>query len=161
MIHQQNSKFVQMKTIATVATNATNTGYVDCTGFHYAKVQVLVAPAGASNASQTFTVLSLQEANDTNDSNFADVTGFVGGTNATGGFTIPIVNTSTSGQVIEFNVDCRKRKKVLRVKSTPTAVASNMGAYGVFATLSRTEVTPTVIGEAISGVSTDYIRVIG
>jgi len=157
MIHQQNVKFYQMKQLGTIATNATDVSYLDGQGYDYAKIRVMVAPSGASNASATFSTLALVDANDTNTTSFANVTGFVGGTD----FTIPIVNTSTSNTIIEFNVDLRKRKRYVGVKSTPGVVASTMGSYTVFGDLSRAEVSPTTSAEAIGGVSTNLIRVIG
>lgn len=144
-----------MKASATIATNATNQGIVDCAGYHYAKVMVIggIASSGTSN---TFSTLALQEGDTTaiTGTNQANVTGAVGGTDATSGFTIPINNSSVTGYLVEFNVDLRKRKRYLTVKSTPSIVASDMGPYSVVAVLSRAEVSPSATADAISLVST-------
>lgn len=151
MIYAQNHAVAILKAGKTVATNATNVDYVDGQGWNYATV-LLIGGIASSGTSNTFSALALQESDDTATTNFANVTGAVGGTDATNGFTIPINNSSTTSYCVRFNVDLRKRKRYVALKSTPSIVASDMGPYSVIAVLSRGEEAPNSTLESIIGV---------
>ena len=97
-----------------VATTATETGNIDTLGYEECKVAVHLDTA-ASTASNP-TTLKLSESDDTVVSNFADITGLVG--DATDGFTIPAVSASL-GTVVSLAVDCRARKRYLKLTLTP------------------------------------------
>ncbi len=112
----------------TVASNGTNGFLVvdtrPTTGvrFEAAEFNVLIGPGAATTAPTT---LALYESADTNSSNYATVTGFVGGTNSAGGFTLPSIATSAgSGYAVFFNVNCRNRKRYLKVSVVPGTTAS-------------------------------------
>jgi hypothetical protein len=61
-----------------------------------------------------------------------------------GGFTIPAVSDTSSAAVVKLDIDCRARKRYLRVSMTPGATAT----LGIVARLSRAEETPTTASEA-------------
>jgi hypothetical protein len=118
----------------TVASNGTNGILVvdlrPTTGvrFEAAEFNILVGP-GASTAAPI--TLQLMESVDTNASNYATVSGFVGGTNSAGGFTLPSIATSAgSGFHVAFNVNARTRKRYLKVSVVPgtTATVSIVGS---------------------------------
>lgn len=149
-ISLQNVKTVLMRAAKTLATNATDTGIADCQSWHYAKVQLHqgVASSGTSN---TFTTLKLRAGDTTSVTSHTDISGCVGGTD----FTIPVVNSSTTGAIVEFNVDLRKmNKRYISIYATPAIVASDMGPFSVVAYLGRAEVSPTSAAEAINLVNT-------
>lgn len=100
-----------MRLVATQATaGATTTSLIDRLSYDYAVIDIGLQALEATTAPA---VVKLQESVDTNVSNFADVTGFVGGTS----FTIPTaVRTlgANNPTTIRMNVDCRARKRYLR-----------------------------------------------
>lgn len=112
----------------TVASNGTNGFLVvdlrPTTGvrFEACEFNIIVGAGAATNAPTT---LKLSESADTNASNYSDVTGFVGGTNSAGGFTIPSIATSAgSGYGVFFSVNARNRKRYLKVSVVPGTTAS-------------------------------------
>ncbi len=112
----------------TVASNGTNGFLVvdtrPTTGvrFEACEFNVLVGPGAATTAPTT---LALSESADTNASNFSTVSGFVGGTNSSGGFTLPSIATSAgSGYAVFFGVNCRARKRYLKVSVVPGTTAA-------------------------------------
>jgi hypothetical protein len=60
-------------------------------------------------------VLKLSESDD--NSSYSDVTAFVGG--GTGGFTIPTPTATAGDVVVRMDVDCRGKKRYLKVTATP------------------------------------------
>lgn len=77
----------------------------------------------ADVVSNSPTVLKLQECDTTVASSFVDVVGFRGGTD----FTIPAAVTAATaavGNAYKFNVDCRGRKRYLRVLASPATTQS-------------------------------------
>jgi uncharacterized protein YdbL (DUF1318 family) len=107
------------------ATNATTSGLVDVLGFDSVGVDVMLdsQAATSSNPAQ----LTLQEC-DTSDGTYANITGLVG--DATDGFTIPIAD-SEAAQIIRLNVDCRARKRYLKVLIQPAGTTQIVGATAV------------------------------
>lgn len=152
MIHAQNAAFAIMKAGKTVASNATSVDYVDGQSWHYATI-LLVGGLASSGTSNSFSTLALVEADDTATTSFTNVSGAVGGTDSTNGFTIPINNSSTTSYCVRFNVDLRKRKRYVAIKSTPSAAATDQGPYSVVAFLSRGEEAPNTTLEWIQGVA--------
>ena len=109
-----------------VATTATVTGNIDTLGYEEVKVCVLLdSSASTSNNPST---LKLSESDDTVVTNFADITGFEG--DATDGFTIPAVSASLP-TVVDLAVDCRARKRYLKLTLTPGGATMIVGATAV------------------------------
>lgn len=147
MIHSQSTKktFI-IAPMLTTAGQAQTATVVDCGGYRYATIEVQISTA-ATSAGSDITVLSLVESDDTNASNNANVTTFVGGT-AVGtnvGFVIPS-NSTAVGRIVSFNVDLRRRKRYLGLAVT-TPVATKIAALAV---LSRPEQSP--VGTTAQGV---------
>ena len=104
----------QVIAIAQVSTTnaATATGVIDTLGFSYCSIDTIMATSNA--VSNNPTVFDLLESDDTVVTNAVTVSGFIGDTD----WTIP--NCVTSGNYgIKFNVDCRGRKRYLRVRISP------------------------------------------
>lgn len=151
MIHAQNSKEVVLLSPATNATNADATNYFDRKGFNYAEVEVAVPPATATNSSAKLQVLALSEGDTT--SSFSAISGFTGTTNstaATGEFVIPVWNNTSVGTIHKLMVDCRARKRYIKLSARPAASHTTLYAK---VRLSRAETMPdtdTERGVAIS-----------
>ena len=112
MFPLQNAGSVAVIAPASTATNATAAGVIDTLGYEEVKVCVWLDSAG-STANNPVT-LSLTESDDA--TTYAAIAAFTG--DATDGFTIPNADT-TNPQVVELNVDCRARKRYLKVNVTP------------------------------------------
>lgn len=126
MFPLQNAKGVAVIKPQSVATTATATGTIDTLGYESVKVSVLLDSA-ASTTSNPVT-LKLSESDDTEATNFSDITGFEG--DATDGFTIPAVS-ATLPTVVTLDVDSRARKRYLKVTLTPGGAAQLVGATAV------------------------------
>jgi hypothetical protein len=124
--------FPQLKSVVAInnvskTNGATATGTIDTLGYDWATIDVIATTADAVTNKPT--VIKLQESDDTNASNFADIAAAVGGGGS--GWTVPAALTSGNNNY-KFNVDCRARKRYLQVVFTPpttqivTAVA-NLG----------------------------------
>lgn len=144
MIGSANEKPVSVIIAASTATNATATGNIDTLGFEYCSISVVLD--STSSVSNKPAVIKVTESDDTNSSNFANITALVGG--GTGGFTIPSMS-STSASIFKFDIDLKSRKRYLKVSHTPLATAH---AMAVVAQLSRANVLPisaTTLGTAV------------
>jgi hypothetical protein len=132
MIHNQNLKVVgHTSGPVTVGSTATTTMVVDRRNYDYASVVVSKAPsAGTSFAS----VLKIEESDD--NSSYDDVAAFV--KDGASGFTMAAVST-VNGSIVKIDVDCKARKRYLRVTVTPDVTA----AVSVVALLSRGEEFPS------------------
>jgi len=132
MIHSQNEKVVASVPTAAIGATATATLTIDTLGYDAASIKVM----RAGNASTVFAnVLKVEEGDTT--SSYANVTALVG--DGAGGFTIPAAAGSTSTtDIVKLDVDCRARKRYLKVSYTPGASAT----CGLVACLSRAEVSP-------------------
>lgn len=137
MIHAQGNKTTLAIVPVSKTDGATASGNIDCLGFDYCSIDIIMATAAAPT--DTLVVLKLSESDDTVVTNFADVSGFVGGTD----FTIPVLLGSGS-QMMRFNVDTRKRKRFLKL----TMVAETTGIIGATANLSRGSEWPNTASEA-------------
>jgi hypothetical protein len=94
-----------------VTNGETATGNVDTLGWDFVTIDLLTSTS--NTASNNLSVLKLSEC-DTTDGAFVDVDGTVGDDD----FTIP--NAVTQGNWgVKFNVDCRARKRYLKVTVTP------------------------------------------
>lgn len=133
MIHAQNEKVVASLPTAATGATATATLTVDTMGFDHASVAVV----RASNASTTFaSVLKVEESDD--NSSYSNVTALV--LNGTGGFTLGAISAAgtNDASLVKLDVDCRAKKRYLKVSYTPAASA----VVGIVASLSRAEVSP-------------------
>lgn len=99
-------------TPASFTNGATMSGYIDTRGFEYLEVEVTLATANVvSNAPS---VLKLMESDDTVTTNFANVSGSVGGTD----FTIGNHLTDAPNQHV-FGVNLVGRKRYIRCDVSP------------------------------------------
>lgn len=136
----------QLKTIVAVngvskTNGATASGLIDTLGYDWCTIDVIATTADV--VSNKPTVLSLQEADVTNSSSFANISGFVGGTD----FTIPNANTAATAVTqnnYKFNVDCRARKRYLQAVYSPQTTQT----VTVIANLGRGEQAPTTAAKA-------------
>lgn len=110
-----------------VTNGETATGNIDTLGYDWLTLDVFMSTS--NDTTNNPSVLKLTESDDTVVTNFAAITKFTGD-NASG-FTIPAAVTS-GNWLFKFNVDCRGRKRYLKLSVTPvttqqvTAIA-NLG----------------------------------
>ena len=132
-IDLQSSKVeVLLSTLASVATNTTNYGYIDTLGWDYAKVIATVGTA-ASTSDAFKTIYLTEGTNSTAATAIVAFTGTTGSvTTSASGFVIPNFSTSEPTAVV-LNVDLRKRERYLRVNTAPGTAA----AVSVVALLTR------------------------
>jgi hypothetical protein len=132
MIHSQMEKVVA--TLPATGSSAV-TLVADMLGYDYASFTVL----RGSNASTVFaSVLKIEESDD--NSSYANVSGFVGGTD----YTIPTVTDTAGTSVVKLDVDCKARKRYLKVTATPAASMP----VAVTGRLSRGAEAPATASEA-------------
>jgi hypothetical protein len=80
-------------------------------------------------------VMKVEEGDTT--SSYSAITALTGG--GVGGFTIPAASSDTDAtSIVKLDVDCKARKRYLKVSMTPGATAT----VGIVACLSRAEVSP-------------------
>ena len=133
MIHSQNHKVVAALPAAAVTT--VTTLVVDTLSWDNVSFSVL----RASNAATAFaSVLKVEESDD--NSAYSNVSGLVGGTD----FTIPQVADTAATSVVKLDVDCKAKKRYLKVSVQPSASI----AVAVEGRLSRGENAPTTASEA-------------
>lgn len=137
MIHAQDDKVLATLPTAAVGSTATSTLTIDRLGFDHVSVSAI----RASNSSTVFaSVLKVEESD--NNSSYSDVTALVGG--GTGGFSIPAVSDTSAAAIVKLDIDCRAKKRYLKVSMTPGASAT----LAIVARLSRAEDSPTSASEA-------------
>jgi len=91
---------------------ATTSGVIDTLGYDFAEIDVIAT--SSNNVTNNPSVLKLSESDDA--TTYTDVSGAVGDTD----FTIPAVYTSTASDYkVKFSVDCRPRKRYLKVSVSP------------------------------------------
>ena len=118
---------------------ATASGNIDTLGYDFAEIDV--SATSSNNVTNNPSVLKLSESDDTVVTNFADVSGFVGDTD----FTIPNVYTNTASDwKVKFSVDCRPRKRYLKVSVTPITTQ----ILTAIANLHKGDEGPTTASEA-------------
>ena len=122
---------------AAITTNAaTATGNIDTIDYDYCSIDVTYTTT--NSATNNPTVLKLSESDDTVVTNFADISGFVGDTD----FTVPNMETAATnitGPFATFNVDCRARKRYLKVTISPLTTQT----FTALAQLSRGDLAHT------------------
>jgi hypothetical protein len=130
MLPQQKQSIVISQVSTTNAETAS--GNVDTLGFDFLTLDVITSTSDA--VSNNPSVLKLAESDDTETTNFADVSGFVGDTD----FTIP--DSATAGTWgVKFNVDLRPRKRYLKLSISPLTTQ----VITAIANLSRGDEAPT------------------
>lgn len=134
MIQAQNVKKVLIQVAGTTNAGTATLGNIDTLGYDYATLDLVASTS--NNTTNTLSVFKLQESDDTVATNFADVSGFVGGTS----FTIPAAVTAATSQTVfsTFNVDLKARKRYLRVLASPVTTQD----FNLVAQLSRPEQAP-------------------
>lgn len=138
MLHSQNEKIIGTVPTAAIGSTATATLEIDRLGYDHVSIAVM----RAANSATTFaSVLKVEESADSG-SGFSDVTALVGG--GAGGFSIPAVSDTNSTATVKLDVDCKARKRYLKVSITPGATAT----LAISARLSRGEDSPTSASEA-------------
>lgn len=106
-----------------VTNGETATGNIDTLGYEWMKLDVMMTTS--NDTTNNPTTLKLSESDDTEATNFSDITRFVG--DGAGGFTIPAA--VTSGNWIQtFNVDLRGRKRYLKLS---VAVLTTQGIHAI------------------------------
>lgn len=106
------AKHAVLVTPASFTNGATASGYVDTKGFDYVEIEVTMATS--NNTTNKPTVLKLMESDTTDTTNFANISGAVGGTD----FTIGTHDTTAANQHL-FCVDLRARKRYIRCDVSP------------------------------------------
>lgn len=129
-----------------VATNATAFGYVDTLGYDEAAVDVILDSAAATSSNPA--VCKLSESDDTETTNFADITGFVG--DATDGFTVPAADTANP-QIVRLNVDLRARKRYLGVSLTSAGAAQQAAAVVTLGKAADSTTARAAMAEVVDG----------
>jgi hypothetical protein len=132
MIHAQFDKFAAALPAAVIGSTATATLTIDRLGYDHVSVSAI----RASNESTVFANALKVEESDSLSSNYSNVTALVGG--GSGGFTIPAVSATGDASIVQFDIDCRAKKRYLKVSMTPGASAN----VAIVAGLSKAEVAP-------------------
>jgi hypothetical protein len=134
----QSKVFVALQTTSVTNAGTATSQNIDCAGFDFLSLDLVSTTS--DNVTNKPTVLKLQEADTTDATNFADITGFRGGTD----FTIPNWGTNTSTILPQkFNVDLRHRKRYIRLLVSPVTTQS----FTAVANLHRGGVSPVSAGD--------------
>jgi len=115
-----------------VTAAATATGRIDCAGYGFLSLDVVLGSINSSTSNQP-TVLKLGEADVTNTSSMTDIVAFTGGTavSTSVGFVIPVGVTAASN-VVKFNIDLRSRKRYLLLSVSPATTCVLCGSGNLF-----------------------------
>lgn len=131
MLELQNTKNILALATVSLTNGATATSdAIDTIGF--SELQVCILATTSNTVTNKFSVCKLQQSDTTE--NFADVTGYVGGTS----FTVANANTSV-GYLTLLNVDLKGKKRYFKSVVSPTTTQS----LTVLATLGRGAIAPT------------------
>ena len=139
MFPLQNTGLVSVITPTSTATTATSTGNIDTLGYESVLVAVHLNSQAATSSNPA--TLKLSESDDTVVSNFADITD---------GFTIPAVSASL-GTVVQMNVDCRARKRYLKVTITPAGTTQIVAATAVLGKAKDSTAAAAKAGVVVTG----------
>jgi len=108
-----------------VTNGETATGNIDTLGFDFATIDVVMTTS--DDATNNPSTLKLQECDTTVATSFADISGAVGDTD----FDVPAALTE-GNYGVKFNVDCRGRKRYLRVVVTPLTTQGIVAIANLF-----------------------------
>jgi len=142
MMPLQNTATVVAIKPQSVTSGATASGIIDRLGFEEAAIDVILDSQASTTSNPS--VLKLSQSDITDATGFADITGFVG--DATNGFVIPPAGAAAT--IVRMNVDCRSRKRYLKVAVSPDGATQLLSAV---ATLGKAK-TSTVARSQMSGV---------
>lgn len=140
----------QLKQVAIAAASATNGGTVtlgpiDLLGGDWATIDVVGTTQSASTQAGSPSLLHLQEADVTNASSYADITGFRGGSAlATNVDFVVGIGVTAGNNGYKFNVDGRARKRYLQVVINPTTTQT----FFAVANVGRMEQAPVTATKA-------------
>lgn len=134
MMRLQNLKWCVAYKQQALTNGATGTSdNIDTLG--YDEAVIIVHGTTSDNATNKPSVLKVQQSDTTDATNFADLSGFVGGTD----FTVPAAPTATTtAPYAVFNIDKRGRKRYLRVIISPVTTQT----FSVIAALARAAEAP-------------------
>lgn len=108
---------------AGVTNGETATGNIDTLGYDWMTLDVMMTTS--NDTTNNPTTLKLAQSDDTEATNFSDITKFVG--DGAGGFTVPLAATS-GNWIAKFNVDLRGLKRYLKLS---VAVLTTQGIHAV------------------------------
>jgi len=130
MVHGQEGAIVLLPA-ATVATDASHSMVFDTKGYEYATIDIIVGTHATDGGDITVCKL-VEHSSVTAHASMTDVTAFVGGTETSTsvGFVIPSDAALGAGGVIEFNVDLKKRERMLGVVLTTGTTTMQISAIG-------------------------------
>lgn len=133
MINSQKQTLSLLLASASQTNSATRTANLDCLGADYATI--IMNLASELNTNAVGPTISLLESDDTVATNFATI----------------IANRTdedlVAAKVMRWDIDCKARKRYLRLSvTTPTATNDNV-TMGAVALLSRKELSPTNTAE--------------
>lgn len=140
MFPMPNSKAVVfLQTTSVTAAGTATSLNLDCKGYDFVSIDLVQTTS--DNTTNKPSVLKLQQSDTTDATNFADISGAVGGTD----FTVGTVGTNTSTILsYKFNVDMRHRKRYLRLLVSPVTTQS----FTAVANLYRGESVPVIAADA-------------
>lgn len=120
---------------ASAATTATQSMVFSRAGHDYATIEVLIG-THATNEAAIGTLKITEHDSSTDITDHSDIVAFTGGTatSTSAGFVIPGAATVGFGAIVQFQIDLRKRKKILALQITPGTTTMQIGAI---ATLTR------------------------
>jgi len=145
MMPLQNTATIVAIKPQSVTSGATATGIIDRLGFEEAAVDVALDSQASTTSNPS--VLKLQQADTTDATNFADITGFVG--DATNGFVIPPAGAAPT--IVRLNVDCRSRKRYLRVVVSPDGATQLLAAVATLGKAKTSSVARSAMSAVVDG----------
>ena len=124
MIHAQEGAIAMTTPQATIATNATHSLVFDTKDFDYATIDLQVG-THATNGGDLSVCKLVEHSSVTSFSSMTAIIDFTGGTEVSDsvGFVIPDDEAMGPGAIIEFQVDLRKRERMLGLVVTSGTTA--------------------------------------
>lgn len=119
-MHANKPRFVFGTLGSGVTAAATVTANIDRLGYNSLTLGVFMGTANV--VSNNPSTLKLAQSDITDATGFSDITAFVG--DGVGGFVIPNSNTSIEHAIALFHVDCRAKKRYLKLSVSPLTTQS-------------------------------------
>ena len=118
--HAQQGAVAITCSMATIATNATHSMVIDTKGHDHAVIDLIVG-THATNGGDITVCKLVEHSSLTSFSSMSAIVDFTGGTEVSTsvGFVIPDDEAMGPGAIIEFDVDLRKRERMLGLVVTP------------------------------------------
>jgi len=145
MMPLQNTATVVAIKPQSVTSGATATGVIDRLGVEEVAVDVILDSQASTTSNPS--VLKLQQSDITDATGYADITGFVG--DATNGFVIPAAGTAAT--IVRLNVDCRSRKRYLKVLVSPDGATQMLSAVATFGKAKTSTVARAAMSAVVDG----------